>query len=295
MPAEWELTEEFPDEEIFLVEVLPPLEKYFDGAARRNGVGAGVMFVSPRRDLLPYSFVLTQNCSNNEAEYQAILLGLGTTVEMKLPQLNIYDNSALVIKQLRGEFEVKKLELVPFWRHAGELLAQIPEASLHYVPRSENGPADVLAGIAASLAQFDERPTQVPIYERWVVPPPVEEEVEEERTEEIEESLPISARKNTTGDWREPITNFLRHGIFPVDLRERVQIRRAAPKEGLTTEECAQLRLAELESLDEQRLEAQQRLECYQSYMTSCSQSDGQCSLRAKPGASSNQSGKDRM
>ncbi|KAG9458371.1 hypothetical protein H6P81_002879 [Aristolochia fimbriata] len=141
----------------------PPWEMYFDGVARRNGVGAGVLFVSPRRDLLPYLFVLTQNCSNNEAEYQAILLGFGMAVKMELPQLNIYGDSALVIMQLTGEFEVKKRKLVPFWRHAGELVAQISEASLHYVPRSENGPADGLARIAASLAQFDERPSRVPI------------------------------------------------------------------------------------------------------------------------------------
>ncbi|KAG9442254.1 hypothetical protein H6P81_018108 [Aristolochia fimbriata] len=41
VPAKWELIEEFPDEEIFLVEVLPPWEMYFDGATRRNGAGAG--------------------------------------------------------------------------------------------------------------------------------------------------------------------------------------------------------------------------------------------------------------
>ncbi|KAG9449464.1 hypothetical protein H6P81_009429 [Aristolochia fimbriata] len=105
LPAEWELIEEFPDEEIFLVEVLPPWEIYFDGAARRNGAGVAVLFMSPRKDLLPYLFVLTQNYSNNEAEYQAILLGLGMAVEMKLPQLHIYDDLALVIKQLIGEFE----------------------------------------------------------------------------------------------------------------------------------------------------------------------------------------------
>ncbi|KAG9454431.1 hypothetical protein H6P81_007335 [Aristolochia fimbriata] len=151
-------------------------------------------------------------------------------VEMKLPQLNIYGDSALVIKQLTGEFEVKKLELVPFWRHADELLAQISEASLHYVPRSENRPADALAGIGASLAQFDERPRQVPICDRWVVPPPAEKDIEEEQIEEIEESLPISASQNEMGDWREPITNFLRYSILPVDLRERVHIRRAATK-----------------------------------------------------------------
>ncbi|KAG9458164.1 hypothetical protein H6P81_002672 [Aristolochia fimbriata] len=128
---------------------------YFDGTARRNGVGAGVLLVSLRKDPLPYSFVLTQTCSNNKAEYQAILLSL-------------------------REFEVKKSELVPFWRYACDLLAQILEASLHYVPRSENGPADALAGIAVSLPQFDEQPNQAPIYERWVVPPPADEEVEEE-------------------------------------------------------------------------------------------------------------------
>ncbi|KAG9444322.1 hypothetical protein H6P81_015662 [Aristolochia fimbriata] len=137
--------------------------------------------------------------------------------------------SALVIKQL-SRVQVKKLRARTSRRYAGELLAQIPEVSLHYVPRSENGPADALAGIAASLARFDERPNQVPIYERWVIPPPLEEEKEREQTEETEESLPISATQNQTEDWRKPIINFLRHSTLPVDLRERVQIRRTAPR-----------------------------------------------------------------
>ncbi|KAG9449459.1 hypothetical protein H6P81_009424 [Aristolochia fimbriata] len=219
--AEWELSEEFPDEEIFLVEVLLPWEMYFDGAARRNGAGAGVLFVSPRKDLLPYSFVLAHNCSNNEAEYQAILLGIIENLR----------RLGLVIKQLTGEFEVKKLELEPFWRQAGELLAQILEASLHYVPRSENGPADTLARIATSLAQFDQQPSQIPICERWVIPSPAEEETEEEdREEETEDSLHIAVSRDETSDWGESIINFLRHGTLPVDLRERVRIRRTAPR-----------------------------------------------------------------
>ncbi|KAG9447195.1 hypothetical protein H6P81_013323 [Aristolochia fimbriata] len=43
VPVEWELMEEFPDENIFLVEILPPWKMYFDGAARRNRAG-GVLF-----------------------------------------------------------------------------------------------------------------------------------------------------------------------------------------------------------------------------------------------------------
>ncbi|KAG9447747.1 hypothetical protein H6P81_013875 [Aristolochia fimbriata] len=54
--------------------------------------------------------------------------------------------------------------------------------------------------------------------------------------------------------------------VLPLEIQ--LPSLRIAMREGLTTEECAQLRLAELESLEEQRLEAQQRLECYKSRMT---------------------------
>ncbi|KAG9458348.1 hypothetical protein H6P81_002856 [Aristolochia fimbriata] len=46
----------------------------------------------------------------------------------------------------------------------------------------------------------------------------------------MEESFPISASKNEAGDWREPISNFLRYDTLPVDLRERVHVRRATPR-----------------------------------------------------------------
>ncbi|XP_074299880.1 uncharacterized protein LOC141631058 [Silene latifolia] len=45
VPAEWELSEELPGEEIFYVDILPPWQMYFDGAARQDGAGAGVVFI----------------------------------------------------------------------------------------------------------------------------------------------------------------------------------------------------------------------------------------------------------
>ncbi|KAG9442391.1 hypothetical protein H6P81_018245 [Aristolochia fimbriata] len=212
--AEWELSKEFPDEEIFLVEVLPPWEMYFDGAARRSGAGAGVLFVSPKKDLLPYSFVLTQACSNNEAEYQAILLGLGIAVEMQLPQLNIYGDSALVIKQLTG------------WRTSGPnpgsitpLRPSLREWASRRISRhrSQSGTIRPAAKPNPHLRTLGNSS-------------PDRGRKREEQTKKIEESLPISASQNEVRDWREPIANFLRHGTLPIDLRERVQIRRAAPK-----------------------------------------------------------------
>ncbi|KAG9442611.1 hypothetical protein H6P81_018465 [Aristolochia fimbriata] len=88
--AEWEVSENLADEEVFYIEVLPPWRMYFDGAARKNGAGAGVLFMSPNNDLMSYSFILSHCCTNNEAEYQAIILGLGMAIEMGLSHLEIF-------------------------------------------------------------------------------------------------------------------------------------------------------------------------------------------------------------
>nr|XP_023877835.1 uncharacterized protein LOC111990271 [Quercus suber] len=52
-------------------------------------------------------------------------------------------------------------------------------------------------------------------------------------------------------------------------LERQIPSLRIAIQEGLTEEENVKLRLQELEALDEKRLEAQQRLECYQARLSS--------------------------
>ena len=52
-----------------------------------------------------------------------------------------------------------------------------------------------------------------------------------------------------------------------VPLECQIPSLRIAIQEGLTEEENVKLRLQELEALDEKRLEAQQRLECYQAHL----------------------------
>ena len=67
---------------MFYIEVMPPWMMFFDGAARREGAGASVVFVSPQRRILLYSFSLSELCSNNVAEYQALIIGLQMAIEM---------------------------------------------------------------------------------------------------------------------------------------------------------------------------------------------------------------------
>ncbi|KAK4383798.1 hypothetical protein Sango_2742700 [Sesamum angolense] len=51
-------------------------------------------------------------------------------------------------------------------------------------------------------------------------------------------------------------------------IEQQIPSLRLAIQEGLTEEENAQIRLEELEALDEKRLEAQQTLECYQARLS---------------------------
>jgi len=61
---------------VLFTDILPPWKMYFDGAVRRDGIGTGLAFVSPKKHILLYSFMLSQLYSNNVAKYQALNMSL---------------------------------------------------------------------------------------------------------------------------------------------------------------------------------------------------------------------------
>ncbi|XP_074300127.1 uncharacterized protein LOC141631342 [Silene latifolia] len=163
VPAEWKISDDLPGEEIFYVDILPSWQMYFDGAARQDGAGAGVVFVTLQNHLMPYAFTLTQLCTNNMAEYQALILGLQMAIEIGVRDMDIYGDSKLVVNQVLGEYEVKKEDLIPYHQRALQLLNQLDDIYVGHVPRSANKLADALANLAATLALGAEESMQVPI------------------------------------------------------------------------------------------------------------------------------------
>ncbi|KAL0444371.1 UNVERIFIED_CONTAM: Transposon Tf2-12 polyprotein [Sesamum latifolium] len=135
MPAEWELSDDLPDEDILVIEITPPWKMYFDGASHKEGAGAGVVFVTSEGEVLPYSFTLTQNCSNNMAEYQALIFGLEMAVDTKQRYLKVYGDSQLVINQLLGLYEVKKPELLLYHNYAKRLMGWLEDVELEHISR----------------------------------------------------------------------------------------------------------------------------------------------------------------
>ncbi|XP_074298547.1 uncharacterized protein LOC141629445 [Silene latifolia] len=137
--------------------------------ARQDGAGAGVVFVTPQNHLMPYAFTLTQLCTYNMAEYQALILGLQMAIEIGVRDMDIYGDSKLVVNQVLGEYEVKKEDLIPYHQQALQLLNQLDDIHVGHVPRSANKLADALANLAATLALGTEESMKVPVCNRWVV------------------------------------------------------------------------------------------------------------------------------
>ncbi|XP_070042376.1 uncharacterized protein [Nicotiana tomentosiformis] len=196
---------------------------YFDGVAHCGEAGAGVVFVTSQGEVLPYSFTLTKLYSNNVAKYQALIIGLEMAVEMKRLQLQVFGNSQLEVNQLLGSYEVKKPELRPYHDYAKNLMGWLGDVTIQHVPRKENKKVDALAALASSLTLPDQ--AQVTVCQKWVVPPPNEEEGEENELKHL-----VTVSEVEKEEWRQPIIDYLRYGILPENQRRRTEIRRHAPR-----------------------------------------------------------------
>ena len=75
---------------------------FFDGASRIGPKGriiasVGVVFISPQNHVLPRAFSLTTPCSNNVAEYNALLIDHQLAHEMGVRYLEAYSDSKLIL------------------------------------------------------------------------------------------------------------------------------------------------------------------------------------------------------
>ncbi|MES3517628.1 MAG: ribonuclease HI [Natronomonas sp.] len=122
---------------------------YFDGAARGNpgpaAIGwaivtdAGIVATGSRR---------IGKTTNNVAEYEALLDGLGAAADRGFEELHVRGDSELIVKQIRGEYDTNDPTLREKRIDARELLRKFPEWSIEHVPREINSRADELANEA---------------------------------------------------------------------------------------------------------------------------------------------------
>src|SRR3954465_2827328 len=129
---------------------------YFNRASRtipRAGLvaGVGIVFISLRNHVIPRAFSLTEPCTNNVAEYNALLIGLQLAHQLRVRKLQACGDSELVVNQLREEYEVRSDDLIPYFDSALQMAEQFEGFYIGHVPCQDNTHADALAGLATSL------------------------------------------------------------------------------------------------------------------------------------------------
>ena len=105
--------DDLPDEPVYNMETSSPnasWNMYFDGATRTNEKGKpiseiGILFVSPNKYMIPHAFSLLEPCSNNAAEYQALIIGLELALEYGITMLEAFGDSQLIVNQMNQKYE----------------------------------------------------------------------------------------------------------------------------------------------------------------------------------------------
>lgn len=123
---------------------------YTDGASRGNPgeAGAGIAIVDEQGQELAAIGRYLGQCTNNEAEYRALLYGLARCREFGRGRLKVYLDSELIVKQLRGEYRVKHPNLKPLFHEVQAGLSDFDSWSVSHVRREKNRRADELANRA---------------------------------------------------------------------------------------------------------------------------------------------------
>ncbi|RVW21995.1 Retrovirus-related Pol polyprotein from transposon 17.6 [Vitis vinifera] len=150
-----DIDNDFPDEDVAAVTSLSGWHMYFDGVANHSGYGIGVLLISPHGDHIPRSVRLAFSdrhpATNNIVEYEACILGLETTLELGIRQMEVFGDSNLVLRQIQGEWKTRDVKLKPYHAYLELLVGRFDDLRYTHLPRAQNQFADALATLASMI------------------------------------------------------------------------------------------------------------------------------------------------
>jgi ribonuclease HI len=114
------------------------LKIYSDGASRGNPGLSAIAFTILDEDdkVLEKDSTSIGIRTNNQAEYEALILALEHASTRGSREVTCYLDSELVVKQLNGEYEIKKPELRTLWRKVIALKIRFKKTNVIWVPRT---------------------------------------------------------------------------------------------------------------------------------------------------------------
>ena len=164
---------------------------------KRGGGGVGVVITTPEGEILKYGVRLRFPATNNEAEYESILMGLRLGKALGVKNMLIQSDSKLVVEQIKGEYEAKEERMQKYLRLIRHLTREFDEVEFIQVSRNQNALADEISKLALSKEGGQSNNLVMEV----------------QKHPSIEEAPTLTIQ--STNSWMTPIISFLLDGHLP--------------------------------------------------------------------------------
>ena len=109
-----------------------------------------MMLINPKGHKIHCTLHFGFQASNNEAEYEALIVGLRLARALRVSNLKVYNDSQLVVNQVNDTYQARGEKMVAYLENAKELIGSILAVTIEVVPRSKNANTDALAQLAST-------------------------------------------------------------------------------------------------------------------------------------------------
>ena len=161
------------------------------------------------------SFKLGFLVSNNEAEYETLLVRVRMSRQVGADRVQLHCDSQLVVSHITSEFKVKDQRKISYLKEVGILKYQFKKVEISHILRGSNNHVDSLASIAFSVEDLLLRIVTVELLPFSSLTP-------------SDKGLVLSIHPFVS--WMDPIVAYLQNRILLEDKKESERIRCRSPR-----------------------------------------------------------------
>ena len=110
---------------VIFVQGSTPWKVYMDGASNLQGSGMGLVLLLPEKITIEKSLRLGFSATNNEAEYEALLMGMMMVQKMGGKTVKVFSDSKLVVGQVIGDLEARDPRMQEYLRQVRSIQKKI--------------------------------------------------------------------------------------------------------------------------------------------------------------------------
>jgi ribonuclease HI len=111
---------------------------YLDGSKSKEGAGAGCVIIDLASNKTLIACRLEFECTNNTAEYEALLQGLRKDLDMKIQNLTVFGDFEIVVRQVRDSIHYPSPHLKSYQSEVWNLMNKFSAFNINSIPRLNN-------------------------------------------------------------------------------------------------------------------------------------------------------------